>query len=73
MIGKADYRKTLVKARSGSLVCTYAYADSGIGESTQDMVFAGHDIIAENGSVIAESKLFSKGLIIADKLDNPHY
>lgn len=66
VIGKADYRRTLVKARSGSLACTYAYADSGIGESTQDMVFAGHDIIAENGSVIAESKLFSKGLIIAD-------
>ena len=66
VIGKADYRRTLVKARSGSLACTYAYADSGIGESTQDMVFAGHDIIAENGSVIAESKLFSKGLVIAD-------
>jgi len=66
VIGKADYRRTLVKARSGSLACTYAYADSGIGESTQDMVFAGHDIIAENGSVIAESRLFSKGLIIAD-------
>ncbi len=66
VIGKADYRRTLIKARSGSLACTYAYADSGIGESTQDMVFAGHDIIAENGSVIAESRLFSKGLIIAD-------
>ena len=66
VIGKADYRRTLIKARSGSLACTYGYADSGIGESTQDMVFAGHDIIAENGSVIAESKLFSKGLTIAD-------
>lgn len=66
VIGKADYRRPLVKARSGSLACTYAYTDSGIGESTQDMVFAGHDIIAENGSVIAESKLFSKGLVIAD-------
>ncbi len=66
VIGKADYRKALIKARSGSLACTYAYADSGIGESTQDMVFAGHDIIAENGSVIAESKLFSKGLVVAD-------
>ena len=66
VIGKADYRRTLIKARSGSLACTYAYADSSIGESTQDMVFAGHDIIAENGSVIAESKLFSKGLVIAD-------
>lgn len=66
VIGKADYRRTLIKARSASLACAYAYADSGIGESTQDMVFAGHDIIAENGSVIAESKLFSKGFVVAD-------
>jgi DNA-directed RNA polymerase subunit RPC12/RpoP len=56
----------LVKARSGELVCAYAYADAGIGESTQDMVFAGHNLICENGSVLAESKLFSDGLTIAD-------
>ena len=66
VIGKADYRRTLIKAHSGSLACAYAYADSGIGESTQDMVFAGHNIIAENGSVLAESKVFSSGLTIAD-------
>lgn len=66
IIGKADYRRTIIKAKSGSLACAYAYADAGIGESTQDMVFAGHNIIAENGSVIAESKAFSKGLTIAD-------
>lgn len=65
-IGKDDYRRTIVKAQSGSLLCAYAYADAGIGESTQDMVFAGHNIIAENGSVVAESKLFSNGLTIAD-------
>jgi len=66
VIGKADYRRTLIKARSASLTCAYAYADSGIGESTQDMIFAGHNIIAENGSVLAESKTFSHGLTIAD-------
>ena len=66
VIGKAEYRRTLIKARSGSLACAYAYADSGIGESTQDMVFAGHNIIAENGSVLAESKPFTSGLTIAD-------
>lgn len=66
IIGKAEYRTMLVKARSGSLFCAYAYADAGIGESTQDMVFAGHDLIAENGSVLAGSKLFSSGLTIAD-------
>ena len=66
VIGKPDYRRTLIKAHSGSMVCAYAYADCGIGESTQDMVFAGHDIIAEYGSVLAESKAFSKGLTTAD-------
>lgn len=66
IIGKADYRRTIIKAKSGSLACAYAYADCGIGESTQDMVFAGHCIIAENGSVMAESKHFTHGLTVAD-------
>jgi NAD+ synthase (glutamine-hydrolysing) len=66
IIGKAEYRRTIVKAKSGSLLCAYAYADAGIGESTTDMVFAGHNIIAENGSVLAESRLFENGLTIAD-------
>lgn len=65
-IGKAEYRRTIVKAKSGSLACAYAYADAGVGESTQDMVFAGHNIIAENGSILAESSLFKGGLTIAD-------
>lgn len=65
-IGKSDYRKTIVKAKSGSLLCVYAYADAGIGESTTDMVFAGHNIICENGSVLAESEKFTTGLTIAD-------
>ncbi|MGN0676316.1 MAG: nitrilase-related carbon-nitrogen hydrolase, partial [Ruminococcus sp.] len=66
IIGKSEYRRTIVKAKSGSLISAYAYADAGIGESTTDMVFAGHNIIAENGSVLAESRLFEKGLTIAD-------
>ena len=66
VIGKADYRRTLIKAHSGSMACAYAYADCGIGESTQDMVFAGHNLIAENGSILAESKAFSSGLTVAD-------
>lgn len=66
IIGKADYRRTLIKAKSGSLACAYAYSDCGIGESTQDMVFAGHCIITENGSVMAESKHFTHGLTVAD-------
>ena len=66
VIGKRDYRKNLIKAKSGSLCCGYVYADAGIGESTQDMVFAGHNIIVENGTVLAESELFENGMIIAD-------
>lgn len=66
IIGKADYRRTLIKAKSGSLACAYAYADAGIGESTQDVVFSGHNIIAENGSILSESKPFICKTITAD-------
>ncbi len=66
VIGKKDYRRNLIRAKSGSLCCGYVYADAGIGESTQDMVFAGHNIIVENGSVLAESELFENDMIIAD-------
>ncbi|MGN0592303.1 MAG: NAD(+) synthase [Ruminococcus sp.] len=65
-IGKADYRRTILKAKSGSLMCAYAYADAGMGESTQDMVFAGHNLILENGSILSESKPFINGMIYAD-------
>ncbi len=66
LVGKADYRRTILKAKSGSLFCAYAYADAGIGESTQDLVFAGHNLILENGTVLAESRLFECGTIYAD-------
>lgn len=66
VIGKADYRRTLVKAQSGKLVCGYVYASAGDGESTTDMVFAGHNLIAENGSILRESALFENGLQIAE-------
>lgn len=66
IIGKEDYRRTILKAKSGSLLCAYAYADAGFGESTQDMVFAGHNLILENGSVLAESKLFAQGILYGD-------
>ncbi len=66
VIGKGEYRKNLIKSKSGSLVCAYGYADAGVGESTQDMVFAGHNIIAENGGIKSESKMFSNEMILAD-------
>ena len=65
-IGKAEYRRELVRQHSGRLLAAYAYVDSGLGESTTDMVFAGHDLVAENGSLLAESQLFTTGRISAD-------
>lgn len=66
IIGKAGYRRDLVRQQSGRLLCAYLYADAGFGESTQDLVFAGHDLIAENGALLAESKMFSQDIIYAD-------
>ena len=60
-IGKADYRRALVCQQSARLLCTYLYADAGHGESTTDMVFAAHDLICENGALLAEAKPFGPG------------
>lgn len=65
-IGKAEYRRQLVSGQSARLVCGYLYADAGDGESTTDMVFAGHNLIAENGAVLAQSKLFQNGMIVSE-------
>ena len=65
-IGKAEYRRTLIKSHSAKCVSAYAYADAGSGESTTDVVFAGHNLIAENGVILNESKLFDFGLTFAD-------
>jgi len=65
-VGKAAYRKNLVAQQSARCICAYVYAQAGAGESTQDLVFSGHDLIAENGVVMAESKKFTTGLIMAD-------
>ncbi|MEA5059476.1 MAG: NAD(+) synthase [Candidatus Pelethousia sp.] len=66
IIGKAAYRRSLLISQSARLLCTYVYADAGQGESTTDMVFAGHDLIAENGALLAESPLFHEGALYAD-------
>ncbi|MDE6259506.1 MAG: hypothetical protein K2M42_01385 [Oscillospiraceae bacterium] len=63
--GKADYRRSLVTGQSGRLVCGYVYADAGEGESSTDLVFAGHNMIAENGTLLAENR-FSNGLTISE-------
>ena len=66
LIGKAAYRRGLVAGQSARLACGYLYADAGMGESTQDLVFAGHDLICENGTVLAESERFTTGLIVTE-------
>ena len=66
IIGKAEYRRNLIKSHSAKCVSAYAYADAGEGESTTDTVFAGHNLIAENGTLLNESRLFETGLITAD-------
>jgi len=57
--GKDRYRKNLVEGQSARLVCGYAYASAGEGESTQDVVYSGHNMIAENGIMLAEAKRFA--------------
>ncbi|WP_245625133.1 NAD(+) synthase [Paenibacillus stellifer] len=59
LVGKADYRRQLVSSQSASCVAAYVYAGSNTGESTTDVVFGGHSIIAENGVTIAESERFT--------------
>lgn len=66
VIGKDSYRRQLVSNQSARLVAGYIYCSAGDGESTQDMVFSGHNIIAENGSILAESRLFENGIIISE-------
>lgn len=55
LIGKQEYRRNLVAQQSGACYCAYIYASSGTGESSTDMVFSGHTIIAQSGSIRAEA------------------
>lgn len=68
IVTKHEYRKNLVASQSASTIGAYVYSSAGIGESTQDLVFSGHSMICENGSILSESKRFSKDnqLIISD-------
>lgn len=73
---KDAYRKMLVTSASGKLVCAYVYADAGVGESTTDIVFSGHSMIAQNGAVTAETLPFAgeygKSRIITSVCDLMH-
>ena len=70
-VGKAHYRKRLVTTQSGKCIAAYVYASAGPTESTTDLVFGGHCLIAENGSLLTESERIGTGmpLTVPSKLD----
>lgn len=64
--GKDIYRRALISGQSARLVCGYIYANAGEGESTQDLVFGGQNLVCENGNVLAETQRFKNGTAIAE-------
>lgn len=64
--GKDIYRRELVSSQSARLFCGYVYCSAGEGESTTDLVFSGHNIIAESGTVLAETKRFVNGAAVSE-------
>lgn len=64
--GKDSYRRNLVCSQSGRLICGYVYATAGEGESTQDVVYGGQNLIAENGTILGESRRFVNGITYGD-------
>lgn len=73
LVGKAEYRRSLVAQQSGRGICGYVYTSCGVHESTTDLVFGGHAMIAENGGVIAEAERFKReGGMIISEIDIEH-
>ncbi len=68
VLGKADWRRIMVSSESGRCIATYCYVSSGIGESSNDVVYGGHVLIAENGTILRESERLSSSpqFIISD-------
>ncbi|MCR5791613.1 MAG: NAD(+) synthase [Lachnospiraceae bacterium] len=64
--GKDMYRKELVKSHSARLIAAYIYADAGEGESTTDLVFSAHNLIAENGQILAEAQRFENEMAVTE-------
>ena len=64
--GKDIYRRDLVKSQSARLLCGYVYSSAGEGESTQDIVFSGHNVIAENGTLLAQATRFVNEITYAE-------
>ncbi len=69
-IGKRDYRRQLIKSRSTALMCEYIYVSSGSSESSTDLIFSGHSLIAENGRVLIENeKIVDNNYIMVSDMD----
>ena len=66
MVGKDSYRRDLVKGQSARLICGYIYATAGEGESSQDLVFGGQNLISENGTLLAEAKRFQNATVYGE-------
>jgi NAD+ synthase (glutamine-hydrolysing) len=68
LVGKAEYRRELVRQQSGRTLAAYAYANAGVHESTTDLVFGGHLLVAENGVLLAEGERFRRDgdLVVSD-------
>ena len=66
LTGKSAYRRELVKTQSARLLCGYIYASAGEGESTQDVVYSGHNLIAENGILLKEAVPFSGESVVSE-------
>ena len=64
--GKDQYRLSLIGGQSARLICGYVYASAGEGESTTDLVFGGHNLIAENGSLLSQSRRFQNETIYGE-------
>lgn len=73
LVGKADYRRNLISQQSARGICGYVYSSCGVHESTTDVVFGGHSLIAENGAILTESKRFQQdGEMIVSEIDIEH-
>ncbi len=66
LISKEDYRRSLVSMTSGRLICAYAYASAGLGESTTDVIYSAHNMISENANILKDSGIFENNLIYDD-------
>ncbi|MDD6733168.1 MAG: NAD(+) synthase [Lachnospiraceae bacterium] len=66
VIGKEEYRSMLIRSLSSRLICAYLYSSAGVGESSQDLVFGGHTMIAEYGTMLKEGEVFKNQTIYGD-------